>query len=58
MPSGNMSASLMLALGLSIEGMNLESDWKPPSTSGLTSDGRLRSEMGEEEDEEDEEDDD
>lgn len=57
MPSGNMSASLMLALGLSVEGMNTETDWKPPSTFGLTSDGRLRSEVAEDEDEGDEEDD-
>ena len=52
-----MSASLMLALGLSVEGMNTETDWKPPSTFGLTSDGRLRSEVAEDEDEGDEEDD-
>lgn len=48
----------MLALGLSIEGMNLESDWKPPSTSGLTSDGRLRSEVESDNDEGDEDDED
>lgn len=33
-PSGNMSLSLMAALGLNTEGIEIETDWKPPEVSG------------------------
>lgn len=33
-PSGNMSLSLMAALGLNTEGISIETDWKPPEVTG------------------------
>jgi hypothetical protein len=58
LPSGAMSASLMAALGLSVEHVNTETDWKPPTTFGLTADGQLRSEQRGTQRSDDEDDDD
>jgi len=38
---GNMSVSLMQALGLDTAGRNVETDWKPPTFSGVANSDRL-----------------